>query len=211
MDEDFKYDFLFDKDRLEQARKEQAEQREKWKASGYVRGRHKTAFEKKMDYSVRCLETAETNLAFANPSDVPHHKDRIAELLIEQGRFKDAAEIAHSEHRKTEALRLHEAEQLDDEATCDCPNFTEAKGANDTVLQIPTRYVKDKVWSNKYNAEMPLIACSLCGHLNIAPMPQELKDLDTVRDRASQHFNKDVQTMKRNLSQAGLTAERILQ
>jgi hypothetical protein len=119
-----------------------------------------------------------------DPSDgrVRAGKSRLAEALAMRGRFEEAAAVEPREDVSGRYREIHEAVWREDEDACDCPPAVrDERGPRGTVIEVPTSFVEEIVFSGKHGREMPLVRCASCGDLNVKSRTPELERLHETR------------------------------
>lgn len=197
-------EFLDNPERL----KKEAEHQQELREAMNVRGRHSPAEQARM-FAMRKEDTARNALKDADWETAAFQRDHLAEALIEQGRFAEAAHAAHGDHWKAEAVRLHNAMERDDDENCECPDL-------DLNTKIPHRNIERVVWSERHQAYMPVVVCNLCGETNIRPQPDDMRSVAEKRAKANtlagrrKFQNKDdVQALRKRLTDAGLGDDKV--
>lgn len=95
---------------------------------------------------------------------------RLAENLATIGGYTLAAQVEPDPEQKKEYADIVSALVLDDGYRCRC-----APGKV---------YVKRYIWSDKHKREMPLLACTGCGLLNVSSLPADLLKQREARQTA---------------------------
>lgn len=96
------------------------------------------------------------------------NKDGLAEALMLQGRYGEAADVAESDSYKQELYEKADAIQKNDQH-CGCDRYKETGGYN-----LPQQYVEFYGHSHKHGREVPFIRCTNCGDLNAMSAPNHL-------------------------------------
>lgn len=86
--------------------------------------------------------------------------EQLSEAFASVGRYDFAADTTKDKAKKKVYKQYFDAVFLDDEATC--PHGDHKK------------HIKEWVFSLRHGKEMALIACSVCGHLNVTETPDAL-------------------------------------
>lgn len=102
---------------------------------------------------------------------------QLAEAYAASGRFDLAAEAHPDRKQKADYLRVWRAVFRDDAHWCDCPK--PLSGGTHT-------FVRQDIFSVKHDRFMPLLRCSNCKCLNVAPMPKEIVEQRAHRATAAQ-------------------------
>lgn len=94
-------------------------------------------------------------------------REQLAEAYASLGEYKIAHELTLNSDRKTEYLQIWDAVYLPDSEWCEHPE--------------KHKFIKDYIFSVKENCEMPLLACNICGTLNVLDAPESLVEARTRR------------------------------
>lgn len=159
---DYAASILFVNSRLEESRAWQTELRQK-------HGEHKApqpiAW---LQHSLRCEEAVRANIIIqmqdSDEDGLRHSYARLTELMLEQGRFNEACEIAplsQNQELIERAEAAHKALHRPDDETCSCPS-------RDLNTKHSNNYVNKEFWVN--GALVPELTCVVCGESNIRPL-----------------------------------------
>jgi hypothetical protein len=155
----FDNSFLFNPERLDEARSWQADLRQKY---GTRKVPNAVAW---LQHALRCIDVVKENIviqtADGDEEGLKHSYSRLAELFMESGQLDDAissAELSGNSDLLARARELHSALHKPDEETCDCPDRELNTGHENKVTH-------SFVWVG--GVQVPEMRCRLCGHTNI--------------------------------------------
>jgi hypothetical protein len=194
-----KPDFLtLTKEKLEKIEDEQAERRKQFGPRSILSPvEQKVAFARNRETAIRAgieslLSSSDENRAEL----VDREMERLAEVLAEQGRYGEALLVAPEGARAGEYRSLIEAIERPDTEECGCPDeVNEQQGPH--PIRLPRHYVHDHVWSYKHQKEMPVIRCSLCGHLNVRPLPGHIAHIVDAHAQSANSGEDPAQALQR--------------
>jgi hypothetical protein len=107
------------------------------------------------------------------------NRQGLAEALMLQGRYAEAAEVASTTEQKQAYLKKADAVTKED-AHCGCDRFVETGEHN-----LPQQYIESYGHSLKHGGEVPFIRCQTCGDLNAMPAPEHLLTQRALRNNPS--------------------------
>lgn len=136
-------------------------------------------------------------------------KHKRAEYLATHGRYDLAFEEEPDPQYREHYLAILDAVYREDDEWCKCgPHRGSGEHANITVSQ---QHVAEEVYSLKHAKVMPLLRCGGCGTLNVAALPDHIRELRSHRSKALQiagHLNPDEAAKK--LVSIGHTSAKLL-
>jgi hypothetical protein len=142
----------------------------------HLKGASQTPAEQRIARAMMAEDAIRKNLALLLPGSDAHRATEIelAEVLAEQGKFREAAAI------NPEFEKFVTAVDRPDDEFCDCPPDT-AQGRNAqgaVTVPVPNTFVAYEV--PKDGKIVPLVQCAKCGHLNATEMHDNSNQLADV-------------------------------
>ena len=159
----------------------------------------------------QALTTGEGDVAELQAAKLAIRTRRVEQLAL-LGRFDLAAQETPDPRLRDHYLAILDAVWRDDEGDgswCECGDVHgSGEHANLTVSQ---QYIAEEVFSLKHGKVMPLLRCGGCGTLNVAALPDHVRELRSHRVKALQtagHLSPDDAAKK--LVSVGHTGARLL-